>query len=367
MLKNGWPFPKLRSEWILAFGILLLALCLYPFWGAIAIAGIFAFGLKKPLDRVRARLHLGKRISVALAVVSLFIFILLPVSYFGFRLYQIAAGNPEEGVDGALSSQTLDQLSSAYQNLEAKLAGYGARWNLFPNPAGAKQAIYQGIASAGKAAVGLISATVLSIPDFVVTSLIFSLFLYLFLSRGPRIGQSLVKMGAMTPPDVSRLSTVLQASSYNALVSNVVVGAIQAAVIAGGARIFGFSESFLIFTAVFFLSFIPFIGAAPVGFALAILAFLTGNTGQGIGMVVVALIGGTVDNVVRPYLISDKSGDVNPVVTFAAILGAIAIFGLKGLFLGPVIVTATYGLLSGGQEKQENEPSAKPKSSNRVA
>lgn len=345
MYKDAWPFPRLRLSLVLGIGLLALAICLFPFWGAISLAAIFAFGLRKPLDRFRHRFRLGNRFVGAIAIMLLLLAILIPLALVGLRLYQIAAGQKEKGIRGAFSQSTIHQASTAYQKLESKVAQHAANWRIYQDTADARQALRHALGSLGQSAFTTISGAVLNIPELVVTTLVFTLFLYLFLSRGRRIGQALSSLDILSEADVSRLANVLQAACYNTIVTNVVVGAIQASIVTVGARIFGFSESVLIFTVVFFLSFIPFIGASPVAFALAIVAFLTGNSGQGIGMTVVGVIAGTIDNVIRPYLISDGESEVHPIVSFAVILGAIAVLGLKGLFLGPVILTATFGLL----------------------
>lgn len=355
MTKHNWPFPRLQTQVILAAGLLLLALCLYPFWGAIATAAVFAFGFKRPLDRLRARFHFGKKFMGALALIALLLVLLIPFSYLGLRLYQIALGNKEKGVAGAFSSGTISQVQAAYENIEGKVARMGARWNVYEDTATARESIQTSLADAGKTAFAAVSASLLALPDLIVTMIVFFIFLYLFLSRSRQISEGLVRVGVMSASDVNRLTNVLQSSSYNSIFSNMVVGAIQASLIAVGARIFGFTESVVLFTIVFFLSFIPVIGAAPVAFVLAIVAFLSGQTGQGIGMTVVGILGGTIDNVIRPYLISDSSSEVHPILSFAAIIGAIAIFGLKGLFIGPVILTTSFGLLLGHDDATTNK------------
>jgi len=345
MKKATWPFPQLRSDVLLALGLMLIALCLYPFWGAIATAAVFAFGLKRPMEKARERMHFNRRIAVGFALLAMFFLILLPVTFLGVRLYQIVAGDKNNGVSGAFSSTTIEQASSAYLNLERKLAEFGADWNIYKSTANARQDIEDAIASAGKASFAYLSNLLLSIPDFVGTLVVFCLFLYLFLSKGSQFGDALIRTGMMSAADVQRLSAVLERSCYNSIVSNVIVGAVQASVITAGARIFGYSESVVIFTIVFFMSFIPFIGASPVAFLLALIALIAGHTAPAIGMTVVVLIAAMIDNIIRPYLISGRADEVHPVLSFAVILGAIAMLGLKGLFLGPVILTATFALL----------------------
>jgi predicted PurR-regulated permease PerM len=138
---------------------------------------------------------------------------------------------------------------------------------------------------------------------------------------------------------------IFQSSSRDSLVADFIVGALQASVITLGARFFGYNESVLIFSLVFVLSFIPFIGSAPVGYAISLLILLSDGTGHAIIMALVATFAGLIDNVVRPYLVSGGKNDIHPILSFAAILGAIGIFGIKGIFLGPVILTGTVAFL----------------------
>jgi predicted PurR-regulated permease PerM len=119
-------------------------------------------------------------------------------------------------------------------------------------------------------------------------------------------------------------------------------------VITIGAAALGYHEHVLIFSAVFVISYIPFIGAAPVGYAIALLILLNDGTGPALIMAAIATVTGLIDNVARPYFVSGGDSEVHPVLSFAAILGAIGVMGLKGIFLGPVILTSTVALLGAG-------------------
>lgn len=109
-------------------------------------------------------------------------------------------------------------------------------------------------------------------------------------------------------------------------------------IVAVGASLFGFYEFFLIFVITFTLSFIPVIGAAPMSFVLAITAFIMGNSGNGIGLLVVTLIAGSIDNIIKPYVVSSKEAGIHPIIALMGIIGAIFVFGLPGLLLGPLLL-----------------------------
>lgn len=342
--KLSWPFPRLSSEAVLAIGLLLLALCLYPFWGTIAVAAIFAFGLKVPLLKMREKLNLGRKFTVAIAVTGLLLALLLPTSYLGLRLYQVAAGQGR-GEGSLFSAQTSSKITEAYKRVEETAASYGKRFNVYDSTADARQSIQENLANAGKQAVSIFTGALLGIPDLVVGLIIFALFFYLFLAKGAGIGEGLVQLGIVPKGDLDTLVDTFQKSCREAIVTNMILGSVQASIVAIGARFCGYREMAVIFTLTFFLSFIPIIGAAPVAFFLSGVSFLTGNTGAGIALLVIGGITGSVDNLLRPYLISGGDGEGHPILSFAAIIGAIVIFGLKGLFVGPVIITVTFALL----------------------
>ena len=105
-----------------------------------------------------------------------------------------------------------------------------------------------------------------------------------------------------------------------------------------GSSIFGFHEFFLIFVVTFILSFIPVIGAAPVSFVLAITAFVIGQSGNGIGLLVVTGIAGSIDNIIKPYVFSAREEGAHPIMSLIGIIGSIIVFGLPGLLLGPLLL-----------------------------
>jgi predicted PurR-regulated permease PerM len=56
------------------------------------------------------------------------------------------------------------------------------------------------------------------------------------------------------------------------------------------------------------------------------------------------VIVGLVDNVVRPWVISGRA-EMGGLVVFISVLGGIAVFGLLGVIVGPIIVATGASLL----------------------
>jgi len=128
-------------------------------------------------------------------------------------------------------------------------------------------------------------------------------------------------------------------------VSNVVTGIIQAIIVASGAYFCKVGDFIVIFFTTFCLSFIPMIGAGPFGAFLSLLIFLDDRPGAGIAMVVVSIVSGIIDNIIRPYLSSNGAVEVPWIINFFAIIGGVFTMGLAGLFIGPLIASLTFGLL----------------------
>lgn len=85
------------------------------------------------------------------------------------------------------------------------------------------------------------------------------------------------------------------------------------------------------------LSLLPAVGSALVWLPVAIYFLVTGAIWQGIVLIAFGvLVIGLVDNVLRPVLVG-KETKIPDYVVLVATLGGIAIFGLNGFVIGPVI------------------------------
>ena len=85
------------------------------------------------------------------------------------------------------------------------------------------------------------------------------------------------------------------------------------------------------------LSLLPAVGAALVWLPVAVYFLATGAIWQGIVLIVYGvLVIGTIDNILRPLLVG-KDTQMPDYVVLISTLGGLAIFGLSGFVIGPVI------------------------------
>jgi len=135
--------------------------------------------------------------------------------------------------------------------------------------------------------------------------------------------------------------------------------ALAQAVMAGvGFLIAGVPGAGVLALLTFFLSVMP-VGPPLIWLPAALWLFHQGSTGWGIFMIIWGVGVSSVDNVVKPWLISQGS-DMPFILIFFGVLGGALTFGFIGVFLGPTLLAvgfrvmeewvATKGTLSGGEK-----------------
>lgn len=184
-----------------------------------------------------------------------------------------------------------------------------------------------------------------SIPTLFIMLLIMILCTYSFLHNAYGVRNFFQKVTGFSEARMKELTNIFIKDSRQVYLSNIATGGIQSLMIATGVGLLGFADFFLVFFITLILSFIPVVGAAPVAFVFAILAFLKGNTTAAIILVVLGIVTGVVDNFLRPWLASFGESKIPPIVAFICVIGGALLFGFPGLFIGLLIGSYAYDTL----------------------
>ncbi|HEY1079152.1 MAG TPA: AI-2E family transporter [Bdellovibrio sp.] len=332
---------KSKAEWArwVILGV-LAALFLYinlPFLVPIVIAAIFALGLEDFINRLSKKIKKSRDFSIGLTVFAGLAIFWVPIT---LAIYRIAVhmSAPREPGQERLSVQfqhlkeiVLEILSKVSKTVGTDLAG----------PA---RGMMDNVLRRGGEIIFNFSSDILAqLPAILLASFVFLLVLVALLVKASVIRSLANEYSPFKEETTQRIVEITKGGCESTLFSTLIIGLIQAGVVSIGSLIFGEGDFWLVLTATFFVSFIPVIGAAPVGFLLAIMAFVGDRTGAGIGMTIVAIIAGSIDNVLKPFMVG-KDNDVNPIVGFTCVVGAIIMMGLPGLIIGPVIMNLFVGL-----------------------
>ncbi len=139
---------------------------------------------------------------------------------------------------------------------------------------------------------------------------------------------------------------IVAGKTVRGVVYGILGTALVQAVLAGiGFFIAGVPAAALLALLTFFCSVVPVVGTALVWGPAALWLFNQGSTGWAIFMVVWGLGVGNVDNIIKPWLISQGS-NMPFILIFFGVLGGALAFGFIGVFLGPTLLAVTYRLVA---------------------
>lgn len=323
---------------------------LWPFFGAVFWGVVFAI-LFAPLYR-RLLLATGKRPNSAalIALLSILIMVILPLSLVGASLIDQAARAYE-----LLSPARLDLAASFQKIIQALplwLVNLLERFDL-TNLA----TLQQRLSTVTTQVSQLIATQAINLGrntfDFLV-SLTVMLYLLFFLLRdgqelAARIRQALPMSRKYKQRLFTNFTTVIRAT----VKGNVLVAAAQGAL--GGLILWflGVEAPLLWGVLMAFLSLLPAVGAALVWAPVAIYFLITGVIWKGVVLIAFGvLVIGLVDNVLRPILVG-KDTKMPDYVVLLSTLGGMALFGLNGFVIGPVIAAlfiAAWDLFASAEE-----------------
>lgn len=139
-------------------------------------------------------------------------------------------------------------------------------------------------------------------------------------------------------------SVILAGQAIRGVAMGVVITALAQSLLGGiGLAIAGVPFA-TVLTAVMFMFCIAQLGPILVLLPAVGWLFWSDSTGWGTFLLIWTLIVGTIDNVLRPFLIK-QGADLPLLLIFAGVIGGLLSFGLVGIFVGPVVLAVAYTLI----------------------
>lgn len=172
--------------------------------------------------------------------------------------------------------------------------------------------------------------------------------LYAFYTDGERLLQHAQRLARVIFPRapaefLDNIGGVVRAVVFGLLGTAIVQGLVAGA----GFALFGVPSPAMLGVATSAFSFVP-VGPALIWSGASIWLFLEGAPWYkwaGMALWGAALVS-SVDNVLRPLLISSGPVRIPFLLVFLGVLGGLASMGMLGLFLGPVLLSVTFALIA---------------------
>ena len=204
---------------------------------------------------------------------------------------------------------------------------------------------------------GTVAQNVLGVTVNVLVTLLACFYLF---RDGPALMQTLRDIAPLDADYRERLLTITENVLFASVLSSFAVAAVQGTLGGIAFWIVGIGGPALWGIVMMFASFIPFVGASIIWGPVALYFLFSGDfLKAGILVLIGVFVIGTVDNILRPILISGRV-ELNGLLVLISVVGGISAFGLLGIVLGPVLIAVAVAMLAAERERRAGLPSAAP-------
>jgi predicted PurR-regulated permease PerM len=352
-----------REYFLISIFFLISAIFFYlfyriiiPFLSPIIWAAVFAVLFNPLYNRLLKRIH-SKGLTSVLMCAIIVVLIIGPLTYLLIALVNEATTAVAKVNEMSKSGELSNLLSfniPFLDTLREKLSRYYdiSKINL-------NQLVRDAIDSVSKVLITQTSWVITNATKSVFYFFLMIFTMFYFFRDGEKIVHRLRRLMPLSPNQISvtfkQLRDIILATMYGGVVVALIQGMI------GGVLFFALGIPSPVFwgAVMAFLSIIPFIGAFIVYIPAGIILALTGSYIKGLIVILVGtFVISQIDNVLRPFLISGKAA-LHPLLLFFTIMGGIAMFGLLGIVVGPIIAAIFLTLLKVFEFKlhPEAEPS----------
>ncbi|MDP2314232.1 MAG: AI-2E family transporter [Pseudomonadota bacterium] len=245
-------------------------------------------------------------------------------------------------------SLVLDQFKGTDAPTALGFADMVRRWvpltDLLGSPTEVRDLIAGGLSSVATAVSGVALTHLQMFPAMLLQLALVVLSTYFFLVDGRKLFRWVSGKLPLSGQIMRTLVGSFRSATTAVVLASVAAATAQALCILAAFAALGVPAAFLAAAASFVLAWIPTIGTAPVWGSAAIWLYTQGDPTRAVLMVLVGLVVGVVDNVVRPLVLRGRE-EMHPLVSLLAILGGLAAFGIPGAFLGPLIASLAISVL----------------------
>lgn len=310
--------------------MLLFGVMFWPFLTPLLLAALFAFAFEKIVTKYTIK-YKSRVLVTAGLLVLLCLFVVVPIVGVVIKTISSVKEAAASGLGNSPLYQTFEQfLTSISGKINSIARSFDMDTSQLPQ-------LGDLFSRGSQSVAGFATDFIAAIPDKTLSLIVFIGTLYYFLVEAANIKKSFVNLHILKKNELNQIIEIVKKSSYITIVASALIGALQAVIVATFAYFCGYKEFMILFVLTFLFSLIPVIGAAPVAILLSLLSFLQGQSGAGIALLVGATIAGTVDNVVKPMIVSSSGEDLHPVLSLLALIGAIIVYGAPGILLGPIL------------------------------
>ncbi|UCB55825.1 MAG: AI-2E family transporter [Thiotrichales bacterium] len=193
--------------------------------------------------------------------------------------------------------------------------------------------------SISKWVVGGLSQATLGTANFLFMTFVFLYTTYFFQMDGDKLIRKILFYLPLNSDDENLMLDKFTSVTRATLKGTLLIGVLQGGLAGGAFAVAGIDNAVFWGTVMAVLSVIPSVGSALVWIPASIVLLVEGNVASGVGLLIFCgVVVGSLDNVLRPILVG-KDTKMHELMIFFGTLGGIMMFGIAGIFIGPLIAS----------------------------
>ena len=297
-----------------------------------AVFGVIFYSLNKRLER-----RWGPTQSAVVITLGVTLILIIPVLLLAalFVREGIAAARD---IQESMAGEGYGWFNHAWAWLGAAVTAGGITLNL-------PELVRQGASRAGEYMAAELGAVIRNIVVFLFELFVMLFALFYFLRDGDSILDRFRHFLPFEETMTERMLAEARQLIFASVTTSLVIAGVQGIICGGAFAIVGLDSPVFWGAVMGFLSLLPVVGAWPVWIPAVIYLFSTGHTVRALLLIAICgALGATVDNVLRPVLLGGRAS-LNGLLVFISVLGGLAVFGVLGVVLGPIVVATAVGIL----------------------
>ena len=197
----------------------------------------------------------------------------------------------------------------------------------------------QAVGAISKFLVDGLSSVTLGTAHFVFMAFVMLYSMFFFFLDGDRIVKKMMYYLPLNSHDEHHMLEKFTSVTRATLKGTLLIGLLQGGLAGLAFFVIGLPNSVFWGAIMAVLSIIPSIGSSLVWIPAAVILMANGQLAAGIGLLIFCgVLVGSLDNLLRPILVG-KDTKLHELMIFLSTLGGIFMFGVVGLFVGPIIAS----------------------------
>ncbi len=317
---------------LLVISALFLSM-IHQFLMSIFLAGVFA-ALTRPVFHYFEKLSGGRRhLASITTIVLLFFIVLIPL----LLLLGIVVGQAIEV--GQSVTPWVKQTMSDHGAISEHLKSLPFYETIQPYQQTILQKAGQAVGAISKFLVDGLSAATLGTVHFVFMAFVMLYTMFFFFIDGHKLINKMLYYLPLQSSDENRMLDKFTSVTRAMLKGTFLIGVLQGGLAGLAFMVVGIENAAFWGAIMAVLSIIPSVGSALVWVPAVIILIANGEVTSGVGLAIFCgVVVGALDNVLRPILVG-KDTQMHELMIFFSTLGGIVMFGVVGLFIGPVIAS----------------------------